>query len=151
MSKLTKCPSCNNEIASWAKNCPSCGVKIKKPFYKNGWFIAIAIFLAIGIISGAGGAGSDDTTTTDNGTTGTEQVSSENQTTEEVTEETTEEPVKDTVKEDIPTEFKSALKKAETYSKMMNMSKAGLYDQLTSEYGEKFTAEEAQYAIDNLE
>ena len=33
----------------------------------------------------------------------------------------------------------------------MNMSKAGVYDQLTSEYGEKFTAEEAQYAIDNLE
>lgn len=148
MSKLMKCPSCSNEMPSWAKNCPNCGVKIKKPFYKKGWFIAIAIFVAIGII---GGAGSDDTTTIDNGTAGTEQVSSENQTTEEVIEETTEEPVEEIVKEDIPTEFKSALKKAETYSKMMNMSKAGLYDQLTSEYGEKFTAEEAQYAIDNLE
>ena len=33
----------------------------------------------------------------------------------------------------------------------MAMSKAGLYDQLTSEYGEKFTEEAAQYAIDNLE
>ena len=31
------------------------------------------------------------------------------------------------------------------------MSKAGVYDQLISEYGEKFTLEEAQYAIDNLE
>ena len=31
------------------------------------------------------------------------------------------------------------------------MSKAGIYDQLTSEYGEKFTAEAAQYAIDNLQ
>ena len=30
------------------------------------------------------------------------------------------------------------------------MSKAGLYDQLTSENGEKFTAEEAQYAVDNI-
>lgn len=30
------------------------------------------------------------------------------------------------------------------------MSKAGIYDQLTSEYGEKFSAEAAQYAIDNL-
>ena len=26
-----------------------------------------------------------------------------------------------------------------------------IYDQLISEYGEKFTAEEAQYAIDNLQ
>lgn len=33
----------------------------------------------------------------------------------------------------------------------MHMSKAGIYDQLVSEYGEKFTAEEAQYAVDNLE
>ena len=32
----------------------------------------------------------------------------------------------------------------------MHMSKAGIYDQLVSEYGGKFTAEEAQYAIDNL-
>jgi Host cell surface-exposed lipoprotein. len=30
------------------------------------------------------------------------------------------------------------------------MSKRGLYEQLTSEYGEKFPAEAAQYAIDNL-
>ena len=33
----------------------------------------------------------------------------------------------------------------------MYMSKAGLYEQLTSEYGEKFTAEAAQYAVDNVE
>jgi ATP phosphoribosyltransferase regulatory subunit HisZ len=31
------------------------------------------------------------------------------------------------------------------------MSKAGIYDQLTSEYGEQFPADAAQYAIDNLE
>lgn len=50
----------------------------------------------------------------------------------------------------VPTEYKSALKKAETYSNMMNMSKARLYEQLTSEYGEKFSHEAAQYAIDNV-
>ena len=32
----------------------------------------------------------------------------------------------------------------------MHMSKARIYDQLTSENGEKFTPEEAQYAIDNI-
>ena len=48
-------------------------------------------------------------------------------------------------------EFTKALKKAEIYSKTLNMSKQAIYDQLTSSYGEKFTAEEAQYAIDNLE
>jgi len=48
------------------------------------------------------------------------------------------------------TEEKNALKKAESYSKTMYMSKAGIYKQLTSEYGEGFTAEAAQYAIDNI-
>ncbi|MNW08069.1 Host cell surface-exposed lipoprotein [compost metagenome] len=32
----------------------------------------------------------------------------------------------------------------------MNMSKKGIYDQLTSEYGENFPKEAAQYAIDNI-
>lgn len=51
----------------------------------------------------------------------------------------------------VPTEYLNALKKAKQYSDMMHMSKQGLYDQLTSEYGEKFSANAAQYAIDNLE
>ncbi|WP_339327420.1 Ltp family lipoprotein [Listeria seeligeri] len=58
---------------------------------------------------------------------------------------------KNTEKEEsIPSEYKSALKKAEQYSSMMKMSKAGIYDQLTSEAGEKFSAEAGKYAIDNL-
>ena len=33
----------------------------------------------------------------------------------------------------------------------MHFSKTRLYDQLTSEYGDSFTSEEAQYAVDNVE
>ncbi|MDD2656279.1 MAG: Ltp family lipoprotein [Patescibacteria group bacterium] len=50
----------------------------------------------------------------------------------------------------VPSEYKSALNKAIIYSKTMNMSKQGVYDQLVSEYGEKFSANAAQYAIDNM-
>ncbi len=32
----------------------------------------------------------------------------------------------------------------------MHIAKKGKYKQLTSEYGEKFTAEEEQYAVDNM-
>lgn len=32
----------------------------------------------------------------------------------------------------------------------MHMSKQGVYEQLTSEYGEKFSPDAAQYAIDNM-
>ena len=48
-------------------------------------------------------------------------------------------------------EEKNALKKAEFYSSTAHMSKKGIYEQLTSEYGENFTKEAAQYAIDNIE
>ena len=36
------------------------------------------------------------------------------------------------------------------YSNLMHMSKAGIYNQLVSEYGEQFSPEAAQYAIDNI-
>ena len=48
-------------------------------------------------------------------------------------------------------EYLNALSKAKTYSDLMFMSKQGIYDQLTSPYGEKFPADAAQYAIDHLD
>lgn len=48
------------------------------------------------------------------------------------------------------TEEKNALRKAESYSKTMHMSKQGIYNQLTSSI-EGFTKEAAQYAIDNID
>lgn len=50
----------------------------------------------------------------------------------------------------VPADYKAALNKAKDYSDTMQMSKQGIYEQLTSEYGEKFSAPAAQYAIDNL-
>lgn len=52
--------------------------------------------------------------------------------------------------DDVPREYKNALKSAENYISMMPFSEKGLYDQLTSEAGDKYPAEAAQYAIDNI-
>lgn len=60
-------------------------------------------------------------------------------------------PTKAPVDDSVPAEYRSALAKAESYNETMHMSKQGLYDQLTSEYGEQFSAEAAQYAIDNMQ
>ena len=65
----------------------------------------------------------------------------------QIQEQQTEEQKEDNV----PTEYKNALKKAELYSETMHMSKQAIYDQLTSEYGEQFQEDAAQYAIDNME
>lgn len=61
----------------------------------------------------------------------------------------TQEPVEEPAS-DVPVEYRSALTKADSYANVMNMSKAGLYDQLTSQYGEQFSPEAAQYAVDNV-
>ena len=120
--------------------------KLKKPFYKKVWFWILAIIL-IAVIGGG---------------MGEEEMTSEPEK-EAVTENTKEKDVevKDKVevvkkkeeekKDDIPVEFKSALNKAKSYSNSMHMSKAGVYNQLTSEYGEKFSPEAGQYAIDNVD
>lgn len=50
----------------------------------------------------------------------------------------------------VPVEYKSALAKADSYANDQHMSKKGLYNQLTSEYGEQFSKEAAQYAVDNV-
>ncbi|HPZ00284.1 MAG TPA: Ltp family lipoprotein, partial [Clostridiales bacterium] len=47
-------------------------------------------------------------------------------------------------------EYQNALARAKTYSDIMHMSKKAIYDQLTSEYGDKFSADAAQYAVDHL-
>lgn len=140
MAKMKKCNTCSKEIATNAKSCPECGAKNKKPIYKRAWFIVIAFLIVVGAM---GSSGSDETPTSNNIEKG--QEVSQNQDKEEVALE------EETIEDDVPTEYKTALRKAKIYSDTMSMSKAGLYDQLTSEYGEKFTPEAAQYAIDNVE
>ena len=165
--KMIQCKNCFTDISSKAKVCPSCGEPNKKPFYKKLWFWVLIVILI--------GLGSEDTTvTTDESSQITETETNNNESLEEVNDYTEYEKEEDDTeldidtnvieenkdKEDentatdtkeIPTEYKSALKKAKIYSSTLNMSKAGLYEQLTSEYGEKFSKESAQYAIDNID
>ena len=132
-----------------------------KPALKYG-IIAAAwlLFLIIGI-AGNSGDKSENSLDTSVSSITTEEESVENNSEEEkaltsssytTEKQETEAPkiTEATTEEKIPTEYKSALKKAETYSSMMHMSKKAIYEQLTSDYGEQFPADAAQYAIDNL-
>ena len=67
--------------------------------------------------------------------------------------ETTKEPqITEAPKEEdnVPKEYRNALQQAEWYAEHLYMSKQGVYNQLTSPYGENFPEDAAQYAIDNL-
>ena len=125
MKKMKQCKTCSKEIGISAKYCPGCGAKNKKPIYKRVWLWIIAFFIAIGVAAASSDSGNVEPV---------QETIAENK-----------------VEDNIPKEYKSALKKAKIYSDTAYMSKAALYRQLTSEFGEKFTSEAAQYAIDNVE
>ena len=105
---------------------------------------------------------SDTDTTTqvtqDDTTTQVEQTAEdpeEEEVAEEPEEEVIEEPVKEEeyIEEETETvsfEYEQALASAQNYVDIMAFSKQGLYEQLTSEYGEGFTSDAAQYAVDNV-
>lgn len=57
---------------------------------------------------------------------------------------------KEPAKPQVPMEHRQALKAAEQYLTIMPFSKKGLYQQLTSDAGDKYPAEAAQYAVDNV-
>ena len=110
-------------------------VGTKKKFYQKWWFWAIIVVLVI-----IGIANPSDTTK--------QSSNSQPEVTTATKNETSTQPQAEEPK--VPAEYKSALSKATSYANMQHMSKQGVYDQLTSEYGEKFTAESAQYAINNV-
>lgn len=149
---------------------------MKKPFYKRWWFIAFAIIVVLGAIGSMG----EDSTKVDSvepaeveaekpvEETAEEKAARETKEAEEKAED--EQKAKEKAEADakleaeakaaaekkakedsIPREHKSALTKAELYAKTMHLSKKGIYEQLTSDYGEGFPAEAAQYAIDTIE
>ena len=116
--------------------------KPKKPWYKKWWIWVIVGVVLIGSYGAANGGSSSKPDI--------KPVPVQEKPAEVApTPKPEPEPAKP-AEPDVPAEFKSALKKAQIYSDTMAMSQAGLYQQLTSEYGEKFSPEAAQYAIDNV-
>lgn len=59
-TSMFKCAVCGAEIAKNAKVCPHCGGKVKKPLYKKPWFIILAIFIVICIVSCSSGGNSEN-------------------------------------------------------------------------------------------
>ena len=111
----------------------------------KGCLVVIGVVVALGVLGSCFGGTSDSVSET---TTATATIAAVSESNEAITSEASTEA--NTTEANIPTEYKSALKKADVYANTMHFSKAKLYDQLTSEYGEKFSAEAAQYAVDNV-
>lgn len=142
--QTAKCPVCKEDIQLGAKKCKHCGADLRNWFVRHKIITGILVMVGIGIIGGA--MGGDETK---NNSSNLSSVSN-TQEAKSITDAKIE--TEDQAEaENIPAEYKSALNKAMMYASTMQMSKKGVYDQLVSQYGEKFSVEAAQYAIDNME
>lgn len=125
--------------------------------------IIISIFFGIVLISNIGSKKTNQAATTKTDTAIVQEQPKEKTAAEEAKAKTDAEAKADAdakkakeekaakdAKDNVPKEYQSALKTADTYANKMNLSKKGLYQQLTSDYGEKFPKEAAQYAVDNV-
>ena len=120
--------------------------KNKKPIYKRAWFWAAAVIVVVGT---SGGADTDNSKETNSGNAESVQEVSQSNSENTIAENESEDKAEDTV----PEEYKSALKKAKSFTDEMNLSKVRLYGMLTSTsdyYDTHFTSEAAQYAVDNV-
>ena len=146
MSKMKKCKACSKEIATNAKSCPGCGAKNKKPIYKRVWFWIVAVIVVVGT---SGGSDTDNSKETNSGNAESVQEVSQSNSENTIVENES----KDKVEDNVPEEYKSALEKAKSFTDEMNLSKVRLYEMLTSTsdyYDTHFSAEAAQYAVDNV-
>ena len=162
MSKIMKCKNCSREIPVNVKSCPECGatstlyaialsISVIAPIIGFVLVIGTIYSFNLGKVEPAQEVYKEDALTEIVVEHSSALTFNENKSEDNSKNTIAENKLEDKVEDNIPTEYKSALKKAEIYANDMHMSKAGLYNQLTSEYGEKFTTEAAQYAVDNVE
>lgn len=137
--------------------------QLKKPFYKRWWFIAIVSIVVIAAIGQAleeGKTSSSKSASQSQNVPGAEAAPQDQSAPEANAAPQTQSAPETAAPAAVPTpeaepkvprEYQNALESAKSYSNVMHMSKKGIYNQLISPYADKFPAEAAQYAVDNLQ
>lgn len=154
-----KCPKCQENIQLGAKKCKHCQADLRSSFAKHkiltGFLILVVFIIFVSVI----GSYNETQDTMNDGRKTAENNEKQLEKYQAIVDNTQEakSPADTKTESDaqaktdtIPAEYKSALNKATTYASTMQMSKKGVYDQLVSQYGEKFSTAAAQYAIDNM-
>lgn len=144
MAKL--CKYCKSELPDGAKICPNCKKKQKGPM---GVIIAVVVlFIIIGIAAGSGGNSNDEQESgqkVESASENKDSLASSEDVVSEVVDTNESEEVKMT------TAQKNAYKAAKNYLSFMSFSKDGLISQLSSEYGDGYNVEDAEFAVNYLE
>ncbi|MGI1836448.1 Ltp family lipoprotein [Lactococcus garvieae] len=121
--------------------------KVKKPIYKRIWFWILIVVVVIGINGNSNDKNSSSTSTSSEQKTTESKTKASTPKKEEPKVLTGEEKALDGLKGNALAQTKTAI----SYLNTAHLSKQGLYDQLTSEYGSQMTPEEANAAIARID
>lgn len=142
---MTTCKECGSELSTKAEACPKCGAKVPRTSAAASGCLVIVVFIAVLVGVGTlfnGGTSSFGATptqstsapgATDTATAGATDLQSGSDT-----------PANLTVTQ------QNAFRSANSYLKMSGFSRKGLIQQLSSEYGDKFSVEDATVAVDSM-
>ena len=129
-----RCKECGSELSTRAKACPKCGAKAQRTsLLMMGCLSVVAGFVVlvmIGVILGDGSSISDTPATTSAPAAGTATDAQQST--------------------NLTPAQRNAVRSAGAYLQMSGFSRQGLIDQLSSEYGDRFSVGDATVAVDNL-
>jgi hypothetical protein len=121
--------------------------KPKKPFYKKWWFWVIVAVIAIGAIGGNG----SDSKTAKKEETKIEKKADTKKSTKVDAQTENKEPEKKDITDGMDVATKNAYRSAKNYLNFKGFSKQGLIEQLSSEYGDGYTVDQATAAVQAIE
>lgn len=123
-----------------------------KPWYKVWWIIGVIVLAILMLIAVASSSSDDNSSSAKHNSSShvTHKTKSSDSDSDGDSDSDSDSDSDYDTDSNATTEQRNALESAKTYSDTMSMSKSAIYHQLTSSYGDKFSASDAQYAIDHL-
>lgn len=122
----------------------------KQPVLKKGAGIAVAVMVLFGATACSVDSEQQVSSTSEESVASSEVIAGENVADQPAQEAEDGAEAEAPAGADVPMEYRQALRSAENYLSFSGFSYDGLYDQLTSEYADKFSPEAARYAVDNV-
>ena len=143
---MTKCKECGGELSTKAEACPKCGAKVPRTSAAAmGCLVIVALFAiltAIGAIFGGGSPSSQTSPATSTTAPGAAPGATATSTTAT--------PPGSATSRNLTAAQQNAVRSANSYLQLSGFSRQGLIDQLSSEYGDRFSVGDATVAVDSL-
>jgi hypothetical protein len=142
---MTRCKECGTEISTKAEACPKCGAKVARTSMAALGGLAIIAFIVISVAIGVSDGGGSSPSGTSSAMS-TAQAGG----TEATAGAAAAAPSASGPDGNLTAAQRNAVRSAKSYLDMSGFSRQGLIDQLSSDYGEKFSVADATAAVDNL-